>query len=232
MVLGKPDATCQRTTLHSVYTTHKSGQKPSFPHQALPLLGPLKTDTLSGQPHTRTFSLLFLTFSLSGITSRQVLGRPGSCQREMDPMMSQSWSPSGSWGDPASVSVDSTPGCPEGWPSAWTQPRVFQKPKPQRVLRRRVSRRLRGEPSPQAECAFLPRVREAGSRSLPANGNVQTKPPPSSGEAPPFKGTSAASAKLWKFKLKYSQVSHDFSTIVKEQLTGNCMKWNDCRHKL
>lgn len=65
----------ENQTLHAkeqhstVYTPHKMGQKPSFPHQALPLLGPLETDTHSGQPCTGTFSPLFLTFSLSGITS-------------------------------------------------------------------------------------------------------------------------------------------------------------------
>ena len=43
---------------------------------------------------------------------------------------------------------------------------------------------------------------------------------------------SAASSKLRKFKLNSSQISHDFSKIVMEQLTGNYMKWNYCKYKL
>ena len=43
---------------------------------------------------------------------------------------------------------------------------------------------------------------------------------------------SVASSKLRKFKLNSSQISHDFSKIVMEQLTGNYMKWNYCKYKL
>ena len=42
----------------------------------------------------------------------------------------------------------------------------------------------------------------------------------------------AASSKLRKFKLNSSQISHDSSKIVMEQLTGNYMKWNYCKYKL
>ena len=95
--------------------------------------------------------------------------------------------------------------------SVWTQPRVFQKPTPQRALRRRGSRQLGGERSARAEPAFPGRVREAGSRSLPANGNVQTKLPSQFSGGPAPEGRSAESIKLQKFKLKWSQISHDFS---------------------
>ena len=61
---------------------------------------------------------------------------PGSCHHELNPTMSQSWSPSGSW-DQTPISVDLTPCCPKGPRlSAWTQPQVFQKPKPKQVWRR------------------------------------------------------------------------------------------------
>ena len=43
---------------------------------------------------------------------------------------------------------------------------------------------------------------------------------------------SAASSKRRKSKLNSSQISHDFSKIVMEQLTGNYMKWNYCKYKL
>ena len=79
--------------------------------------------------------VLCITFSFSCTTSRQVLRRQGSCKCELDPTTSQSQSLSKSWGDLPPISMDSTPCCPEApGLSAWTQPHVFQKPKPQQIL--------------------------------------------------------------------------------------------------
>lgn len=139
-------------------------QKTRFPPQALPLLGPLKADTLSSQSHTRTFL--------------------PTCPHLFLPLP-----PGGSRGDRAPVHVNWTPQGPmtespvgpeeTRLPSAWNHPRVvlkprlsartqipaFHKPKPQQVLRIRGSRQLSAELRLWAQHAFPPRLREVSSAS-------------------------------------------------------------------
>lgn len=100
--LNKPCHTPKNTVLHLHHT-----RRASFPPQALPLLGPLKADTLGSQSHTRTFlpTLPHLFLPLP---------------------------PGGSPGDRAPVHVNWTPQGPKAespvgpgesrLPSAWTLP--------------------------------------------------------------------------------------------------------------
>ena len=77
---------------------------------SLTVLGPHKAD-FQQQPHTEIFFPIFLTFSFSSTTSLQVLRKLDSCQTRLNPTMSQSWSPSGSWEDQSLVSLSWTPQC-------------------------------------------------------------------------------------------------------------------------
>ena len=77
---------------------------------SLTVLGPHKAD-FQQQPHTEIFFPIFLTFSFSSTTSLQVLRKLDSCQTRLNPTMSQSWSPSGSWEDQSLVSLNWTPQC-------------------------------------------------------------------------------------------------------------------------
>lgn len=137
-------------------------QKSSFPPQALPLLGPLKADTLGSQSHTRTllptFPHLFLPLP------------PGRSRGDRAPVH-VNWTPQG-------PKAESPVGPEESrLPPAWTHPRAvlkprlsartqtpaFHKPKPQQVLRRWGSRQLRAELHPWAQRTFPPWLREVSS---------------------------------------------------------------------
>ena len=96
------------------------------------VLGPLKIDTQQ-QPYKESFFLIFLTFSFSGTTSLQVLRKPGSCQTELNPTMSQSQSLNGSWG--------------ARHPSPWIEPQNVSKLKIQWVPRRPDSHQLKLNPT-------------------------------------------------------------------------------------
>ena len=224
-MLAKLGTTCWRAALYFAHTTHTKLaihwvlHTKSFPTR------PSEDRHSSAVNHTQApfphSSSHFFTFFFSRTTYQQVLRRPGSCLSEPDPTMSQSWSPGGSWGILAPISMDLT-----------TPTLEFQKPKPGQVLRRWDSHQLCWEPSPKAECTSPGGLKEVGSGSLPANGKAQIKPPSPLAEALPPGGSSAASTKLGKIKRKQNQTAHDFSKIVTEQLTGNHMKWNDYKHKL
>ena len=94
---------------------------------SLTVLGPHKAD-FQQQPHTEIFFPIFLTFSFSSTTSLQVLRKLDSCQTRLNPTMSQSWSPRGSWGDWSPVSLNWTPKCPEAEAPAGPEETRFHQP--------------------------------------------------------------------------------------------------------
>ena len=102
--------------LHSATATHRN-LLPNFTHlflqgHHLPAV-PEKTRLPSAwnEPH-----------NIPKLNPQQVLRKPGSCQPELNPTMSQSQNPRGSWGTRLL--------------SAWTEPHNVPKPKPQWVLRK------------------------------------------------------------------------------------------------
>ena len=95
--------TKHQRTPDTVNTTHKTNIH-SFPHQALPLLGPLQMDPPLAVNHTQVSPCLFLTFYSHGGASWQFLKTSGSCLHGLNRVLSQSWNHGRSWRDRTSVS--------------------------------------------------------------------------------------------------------------------------------
>ena len=210
MVLGKLDTTCQRAALNSVHTTHKKLATHRILHTKSLLPWSSEDRHSSAVNHAQAlsphFSSIFFTFP----SAAPPPGRP--------------------WEDPTSVRVNRTPQSPKAealagpegtwlllewsWPPHY-HPRVPEAKQSKQVLRRWGSRQLCWQPSPQAECTSPGQLKEVGSRSLPANGRAQNKPPSPVQWRPHFsEGSFTASIKLQKIKLKQNQITHNFSKIV------------------
>ena len=183
-------------------------QKASFPHQALPLLSPLKTDTLSSQPCKGTFSFFHFSFHFSSPPS----AAPAPKSSWRDQLLSV-------W-----TGCHKAPTLKPQWVlrrlsfrycRLATRPRVFLKPGWQQGLS--PKRSASQSPSESwgdrvpVSCACARSV--GGTRALPAQGGglcVPCQPigkcrpscPHSSVEALPREGSSAASVKLCKFQFK------------------------------
>ena len=112
MVLSKLRTTCRRAALYFTRTTHTKPAIHWVLHTKSFPTWPSEDRHSSAVSHTQAhfphFSSHFFTFFFSRTSYQQVLRRPGSCLSEQDPTMSQSWSPGGSWGDPAPISMDLT----------------------------------------------------------------------------------------------------------------------------
>ena len=179
-------------------------QKAGFPHQALPLLSPLKTDTLSSQPRKGTFSPLFLTsFSIS--SSQKFLKRSAP--------VSVNWMPQSPKAE-AAMGPEATelPLLSTCHPPRYPCPRVFLKPgwqqglSPERSTSQSPSKSWGDWVPISCACArsvgrtCAPPV-QGGRLCVPCQpiGKCRPSCPHSSVEALPREGSSAASIKLCKF---------------------------------